>query len=378
MPYGGIEVQVISGNREVISGAQVYLDGELIGETPLRKKDILPGEYALKVYKDGFRSFEARVSIEERILLEVKGTLIEVRILTIKFIGHDVTAPLVARDTIEVILIGDSGNTAVFDVGDVKKNLPMQEISPGRYVGIYRVGEKDQFSDLAIIERRLDKIEVSLKSAASERTVFTREKDILLGLKGELEKDRPIRELHPEAGVARTIGNYQLLTAKPLLIIINIGEDQLPQAASLEADVNSHYPGNKCRAIALCGKLEMELAQLEDNAAGEFRAEFGLGVSGLENVIKKSYELSDLISFFTKASNEVRAWSVKKGTPALKAAGKIHTDMEKGFIRAEGVNFENLVKCGSLAEARKQGQLRLEGKDYVIQDGDIITFLFNV
>ena len=151
LPYGGIEVQAISGNWEVISGAQVYLDGELIGETPLRKKDILPGEYELKVYKDGFRSFEARVSIEERILLEVKGTLIEVRIPTIKSIGHDVTAPLVARDTIEVILIGDSDNTAVFDLGDVKKNLPMQEISPGRYVGIYRVGEKDQFSDLAII-----------------------------------------------------------------------------------------------------------------------------------------------------------------------------------------------------------------------------------
>jgi tetratricopeptide (TPR) repeat protein len=151
LPYGGIEVQAFSGNWEVISGAQVYLDGELIGETPLRKKDILPGEYELKVYKDGFRSFEARVSIEERILLEVKGTLIEVRIPTIKFFGHDVTAPLVARDTIEMILIGDSGNTAVYDLGDVKKNLPMQEISPGRYVGIYRVGEKDQFSDLAII-----------------------------------------------------------------------------------------------------------------------------------------------------------------------------------------------------------------------------------
>jgi GTP-binding protein YchF len=235
------------------------------------------------------------------------------------------------------------------------------------------------FSDLAIIERRLEKIEVSLKAAsAAERPAFTQEKDTLLKLKDELEKDRPIRELHPEAGTARITTNYQLLTAKPLLIIINIGEDQLPQAASLEADVNSHYSGEKCRAITLCGKLEMELAQLENEAAGEFRAEFGLEAPGLENVIKKSYQLSDLISFFTVASNEVRAWSIKKGTTALKAAGKIHTDMEKGFIRAEGINFDNLVKCGSIAEARKQGQLRLEGKDYIIQDGDVITFLFNV
>ena len=235
------------------------------------------------------------------------------------------------------------------------------------------------FSDLAIIERRLEKIEISLKSAtASERPAFTQEKDILLKLKDELEKDRPTRELHPEAGAARIITNYQLLTAKPLLIVINIGEEQLPQAAALEADVNSRYPGEKCIAIALCGKLEMELAQLEDDAAGEFRAEFGLEASGPENVIRKSYQLSNLISFFTVASNEVRAWSVKRGTTALKAAGKIHTDMEKGFIRAEGIHFDNLVKCGSLAEARKQGQLRLEGKDYVIQDGDVITFLFNV
>lgn len=167
--YGGIEVQAISGNREILSGAQVYLNGELIGETPLRRKDILPGEYELKVHKDGFRPFAARVFIEERILLEVKGTLIRVKIPTIKFVGHDVTAPLVASDTIEVILIGDSGNTAVFDLGDVKKNLPMEEISPGRYVGIYRVGENDQFSDLAIIGYLEDKHGIRASAEAEGR-----------------------------------------------------------------------------------------------------------------------------------------------------------------------------------------------------------------
>jgi tetratricopeptide (TPR) repeat protein len=151
LPFGGIEVQAISGNREAISGAQVYLDGELIGETPLQKKDILPGEYELKVYKEGFRSFEARISIEERVVREVESTLIDERVPTITSVSHDVTALLVAGDTIEVVLIGDSGNTAAFDLGDGKKNLPMQEISPGKYVGIYRVGEKDQFSGLTII-----------------------------------------------------------------------------------------------------------------------------------------------------------------------------------------------------------------------------------
>ena len=235
------------------------------------------------------------------------------------------------------------------------------------------------FSDIAIIERRLERIETALKGAKPpERQGLLREKEILMKLKTDLEKDLLIRELTLDPSEARIITNYQLLTAKPLLIVVNIGEEQLPQATSLEAELNSQYSGGKCRAITLCGKLEMELAQLENSAAQEFRAEFGIKESGLERIIKLSYELSSLISFFTTASNEVRAWSIKKGTTALKAAGKIHSDMEKGFIRAEGISYDDLVKCGSIAEARKQGLLRLEGKDYVINDGDVITFLFNV
>jgi len=235
------------------------------------------------------------------------------------------------------------------------------------------------FSDLAIMERRLEKLETSLKGAKpGERQGFLQEKEILLRFKVELENDKPLRALTMESAEARIITNYQFLTAKPLLIAVNIGEEQIPGAASLEAELNSQFSGMKCHAITICGKLEMELAQLEDSAAQEFRADFGLKESGLERIIKASYELSDLISFFTIASNEVRAWSIKKGTAAVKAAGKIHTDMEKGFIRAEGIGFDDLVKCGSIAEARKKGLLRLEGKEYVIQDGDVVTFLFNV
>ena len=235
------------------------------------------------------------------------------------------------------------------------------------------------FSDLAIIERRLERIETSLKGAKPpERQPLLQEQETLIKFKDELEKDVPIREMSLTTGEARTIANYQFLTAKPLLIAVNIGEEQLPQAASLEAELNSPYSGEKCRVITLCGKLEMELAQLENSVAQEFRTEFGIKESGLQRTIKLSYELLGLISFFTIASNEVRAWSIKKGTTAVKAAGKIHSDMEKGFIRAEGISYDNLVNCGSITEARKQGLLRLEGKDYVIQDGDVITFLFNV
>ncbi len=235
------------------------------------------------------------------------------------------------------------------------------------------------FSDLAIIERRLEKIETSLKGAKQpERQNLLREQAMLSKIKAELEKDIPTREQKLTPEEAKTTANYQFLTAKPLLIVVNIGEEQILQTASLEAELNSHHSRPKCRIITLCGKLEMELTQLDDDAAEEFRAEFGISEPGSDSVIKLSYELLDLISFFTIASGEVKAWSIQNGTSAAKAAGKIHSDMERGFIRAEVIGYDDLAKCGSLAEARKQGLLRLEGKNYIVQDGDVITFLFNV
>jgi len=235
------------------------------------------------------------------------------------------------------------------------------------------------FSDLTIIERRLGKIETSLKGAKPpERQNLLRERDLLTKIKADLEKDTPIRELRLTTDEARMIASYQFLTAKPLLIVVNIGEEQLPQAESLENELNSRYSRPKCRLITLCGKLEMELTQLDNSAAESFRAEFGLTESGLDRTIKLSYELLGLISFFTTASDEVKAWSIQHGTTAVKAAGKIHSDMERGFIRAEVISYDDLVKCGSIAEARRKGLLRLEGKNYIVKDGDVITFLFNV
>jgi ribosome-binding ATPase len=235
------------------------------------------------------------------------------------------------------------------------------------------------FSDLAIIDRRLEKLEDSLKAAKpADRLGYQQEKEVLQGLKAELEHDRPIRELALEPGAVKLIVNYQLLTAKPLLIVVNIGEDQLPQAAALEAEFNTKYPGKNSRIIVLCGKLEMELALMEESEAKVFRDDYGLKESGLERAIKASYELSEMISFFTVGEDEVRAWPIRRGTNAQKAAGRIHSDFEKGFIRAEGIAYEDLIKCGSMAEARKKGLLRLEGKEYIVKDGDILNFLFNV
>ena len=232
-------------------------------------------------------------------------------------------------------------------------------------------------SDLAIMERRLEKLETSLKGAtASEREALLKEQALLQRVKAELESDIPVRDQSLAADELKMLSNYQFLTAKPMLVVLNVGEDQAAAASQMEREIGALYP--QFAVAAFCGKLEMELGQLSDTEAGEFRESMGLSVAALNRVIDLSYSLLGLISLFTTASAELKAWTVPSGTPAPKAAGKVHTDMERGFIRAEVVGFDDLGSCGSLAEARKRGLLRTEGKGYVIQDGDVVTFLFNV
>jgi len=232
-------------------------------------------------------------------------------------------------------------------------------------------------SDLAIIERRLDKLETSLKGAkAAERESYLKEQLLLQKVKTELEKDIPIRLQGLAKEDLKMLSNYQFLTAKPMLVVLNIGEEQISQASQLEGDISSLYP--QFAVVALCGKLEMELTQLSDDEAKEFREAMGLSKPALDRVIDLSYSLLGLVSFFTTVSSELKAWTIPGGTPAPKAAGKVHSDMEKGFIRAEVISYSDLESCGNLGEARKRGLLRTEGKNYIVQDGDVVTFLFNV
>lgn len=232
-------------------------------------------------------------------------------------------------------------------------------------------------SDLAIMERRLDKLATSLKGAeAAEREPYLKEQQLLHKIRIELEKEKPIRMQGLTKEELKMLANYQFLTAKPMLVALNIGEKQIAQASQLEDEIRSLYP--EFAVVALCGKLETELAQLSDDEAREFREGMGLSRPALGRVIDLSHSLLGLISFFTTVSSELKAWTIPSGTPAPKAAGKIHSDMERGFIRAEVISYANLVSCGSLSEARKRGLLRTEGKNYIIQDGDIVTFLFNV
>lgn len=235
------------------------------------------------------------------------------------------------------------------------------------------------FSDLFIIEKRLGRLESALKMGKStERDAAIREQELLLRVKQSLDKNIPIRLQKLTTDELRSLNNYQFLTAKPMLIVINIGEKQLPGYDGILAELKKAYVRPHVELISMCGKLEMELVQLNDNESEEFRRDIGLKETAFDAVIRHSYCLLGLISFFTVGEDEVKAWTLRENTPAVKAAGKIHTDIEKGFIRAEVISYNDFIKSGNMAEARKHGLLRLEGKNYIVQDGDITNFLFNV
>lgn len=235
------------------------------------------------------------------------------------------------------------------------------------------------FADLAIIERRLQRIETELRSMkAGERDQLQRLKDLLLRLKAGLENEVPIREQELSAEDRRLLEGTQFLTAKPLLLIINIGEEDLPRRAVLEEEYRAKYRRPGRDVAVFCGKFEMDLNELSEEEAAEFRASAGVTESGMAGAIRMSYALLGLISFLTAGPDECRAWTVEAGATAPEAAGKIHSDLKRGFIRAEVIRFTDLIAAGSEAEARKRGLLRTEGKQYVVQDGDILNILFNV
>ena len=236
------------------------------------------------------------------------------------------------------------------------------------------------FADLDILERRLARVAEGFKSAKpAQRDALTKERDTLARVKSELEAGVHIRDQALAQDETRLLSGFQLLTAKPLVAAVNVGEDQLGDIPSIEARLAAEVQTPRVRTAALCGSLEMELAQMDAAEEGEFRASLGVaGESGLERMIRLCYEALDLISFMTVGDDEVRAWPIIKGTPAIKAAGKIHTDLERGFIRGEVVTYDDMVRCRTLAEARKDGVLRQEGKGYIVQDGDIMHVLFNV
>jgi GTP-binding protein YchF len=242
-------------------------------------------------------------------------------------------------------------------------------------------------ADLAILDRRLERLQASGRHGSpAEREANEREEVVLRRLKGELEAGRPIRDAALSTDEARAIRGFRFLTEKPVLVLLNVGEGDLSGAAAGSAPraadvvvqrVASGYRHEHALIAALSARIEMELGELERDEAAVFMAELGIGESGLARVIRLSYELLGLISFLTAGPDEVRAWPIPSGSTAVDAAGAIHTDLAKGFIRAEVVPYEDLLELGSTAEARRNGKLRSEGKTYLVKDGDVVEILFN-
>ena len=232
------------------------------------------------------------------------------------------------------------------------------------------------FADMETIDKRLEKAKKMLKSDKK----YQEEIDILNKIKTNLEDGKPARTLDLSNEEKDIIKDMFLLTMKPMMYIANISEDQITEIRNNEnvKKVEEYAKKENSKVIPLCVKIEEELTLLDDNDKKEMLHELGLEESGLDKLIKTSYDLLGLMSFLTAGEPEVRAWTIKKGTKAPEAAGKIHSDIQRGFIKAEVITYDELIKCGSMQSAKEKGLVRSEGKDYIMKDGDIVLFKFNV
>jgi GTP-binding protein YchF len=229
-------------------------------------------------------------------------------------------------------------------------------------------------SDHDQVTKRLEKLDKELKK--KKDPLQEAEKTVLEKCKAHLEAEKPLRELTLTPEERKPIGGFLFLSARPMLYVLNLGDDE---AADMDKAVEKHklsaLQGRPNTAvIAVCGRLEAELAEMDEKEAAELLASYGLKEPGLNRLIRATYDLVGLMAFFTAGEPEVRAWTIRKGSTAVKAAGEIHSDIEKGFIRAEVVRCEDLLAAGSLAAAREKAQVRLEGKEYIVQEGDVILF----
>ncbi len=232
------------------------------------------------------------------------------------------------------------------------------------------------FADIETVNKRLDKARKNLKADKK----YQLEIDLLEKILKTLEEGKSARTLEFNEDEQALVKDMFLLTTKPILYVANVSEEQLEDAENdeLVKQVKEYAEKEKAEVIPLCVKIEEELSGLEDEDKKEMLEALGLEESGLDKVIKKSYDLLGLMSFLTAGEPEVRAWTIKKGTKAPQAAGKIHSDIERGFIKAEVVSYDDLIREGSMVAAKEKGLVRSEGKEYIMQDGDIVLFKFNV
>lgn len=233
------------------------------------------------------------------------------------------------------------------------------------------------FSDIEMVERRIDRTSKAMKGDKS----LAKEYEFLKALKAHLEEGKSARSIECDDDEKAIIGDIALLTSKSVIYACNMSEDDFANNIQSNERFNAVCKiaaEDGSQVLPICAEMEAEIASLDKEEKEMFLSDLGIEQGGLDLLIQRSYDLLGLISYLTAGTPEVRAWTIRKGTKAPQAAGKIHSDFEKGFIRAEVISFENLMECGSLAAAREKGLIRSEGKEYVMKDGDVVHFLFNV
>jgi ribosome-binding ATPase len=294
----------------------------------------------------------------------------------------------------DIIAVARSGTQALVDVAGYKNAdalvhvvhafrdqsipHPSGSIDPAR--DAQAMEDELILADLGVAERRLERLEKDLKKGRSAE--LEKERDLVRRCQSALEEGKPLRGLELTGEDLKRLRGFQFLSAKPLLLVINLDEADLSDVGSTvekaaeKSGLTAFLAHAATRAVALCAKMELEISQLEGEDAKAFLSDLGLSESGLDRVIRTSYDLLGYMSFFTVGEDECRAWSIARGTAAQAAAGEIHTDIQRGFIRAEVVAYDALITRGSMAACRDHGEVRLEGKEYVVQDGDVINFRF--
>ncbi|KPL03077.1 MAG: hypothetical protein AMJ90_04130 [candidate division Zixibacteria bacterium SM23_73_2] len=258
--------------------------------------------------------------------------------------------------------------------GDPNVSHPQGSVDPKRDISDFDL--EMMLLDSDQIDKRLKRLEKEVASTKSEEG--KRESDLLTKCKGLLDNETPLRDFDFSEDEDKLLRGYSFLSLKPQLVILNIGEDDIKKGEVSEKEIGRSLRFKRTFISSICGRIEMELLQLDQKDREVFMQDLGIKMKATDKIIDLSYNLLEVISFFTCNENEVKAWTIPQGMAALKAAGTVHTDMEKGFIKAEVINYDKLIELGSTHKAKEKGELRLEGKDYLVKDGDVIFFRFNV
>jgi GTP-binding protein YchF len=255
---------------------------------------------------------------------------------------------------------------------------PLESVDPDRDIEVVEL--ELILADLGVVERRIERVTVESRSLpAGARGALERELALLKRLKEALEAEKSLRTLGLMAEEKALLSGFNLLTLKPLLTVLNIDESEAGRATAIEVEARARHGGAESSLIAVAVKAEADVAELSQDEAVEFRRELGLPeLTAAERLLQEAVSLLGLITFYTVGPQDTHAWSIAAGTPAVKAAGRIHSDIERGFIRAEVLGWQELLDAGSHAEAKRRGAMRVEGKTYEVREGDVINVLFNV